>query len=200
LTQHAISPDPLPLHDVGGKRRLKVDGCEYTHAIFGGDQQQYRYTLERCWGGVLGTVLFLMMNPSVADADVDDATVAKCGRYVRTWGFDRLLVGNTFAYRATDQKRLMEVSDPVGPDNDKHLMAMAQRSERIVFAYGMPHASLRYRGPEVVKLLEKHGQGRKMHVLKLCADGTPSHPLYLKGDLQGFRWKRRENLLPSLTT
>jgi hypothetical protein len=120
---------------------------------------------------------------------VNDATVAKCQRYAQGWNFDRLLVGNTFAYRATDQKRLLEVADPVGPDNDRHLVEMARRSDRIVFAYGMPHTSLRYRGPEVVRLLEKDGHGAKIYVLKLCADGTPSHPLYLKGDLPGFQWK-----------
>jgi hypothetical protein len=182
--------DSLGTHDVGSNRRLRLDGCEYTHAIFGGAQKEYRYTLERRWGSAPGTVLFVMMNPSVADEDCDDATVAKCGRYIRAWGYERLLVGNTFAYRATHQKRLMEVSDPVGPDNDKHLVAMARQADRIVFAYGMPHASLRSRGPEVVKLLEADGHGKKIHALKLCADGTPSHPLYLKGDLMGFRWKR----------
>lgn len=178
----------LGIHDVGCKRSLKVDMFTRSSAIFGGASKEYRYVLDREWGGVLGTVMFLMMNPSVADIDVNDATVAKCQRYAQAWNFDRLLVGNTFAYRATDQKRLLEVTDPVGPDNDHHLVEMARRSHRIVFAYGMPHASLRYRGPEVVKLLAKDGHGAKIHALKLCADGTPSHPLYLKADLQGFRW------------
>jgi hypothetical protein len=27
-----------------------------------------------------------------------------------------------------------------------------------------------------------------LHALKLCNDGTPSHPLYLKGDLKPTLW------------
>lgn len=177
-------------HDVGCQRILKVDMFTRSNATFGGKNQEYRYTLEREWGTGPDAVMFLMMNPSVADVNVDDATVAKCRRYAERWGFDRMLVGNTFAYRATNQKRLLEVDDPVGPDNDRHLLAMATRAERIVFAYGLPHESLRYRGPQVVRLLEENGLSDKIYALKLCADGTPSHPLYLKGDLQGFRWKR----------
>ena len=115
-------------------------------SLFGGERNEYRYTLERDWGGVFGTVLFVMMNPSCADLDCDDATVSKCIRYVRRWGFDRLLVGNTFAYPATDQKRLLEVEDPVGPENDQHLLAMATLADQVVFAYGLPHAKLRSRG------------------------------------------------------
>jgi hypothetical protein len=44
----------------------------------------------------------------------------------------------TFAYRATDKKHLRLVADPIGPDNDKHLVAMANASEIVVFAYGQP--------------------------------------------------------------
>ena len=179
-------------HDVGCLRSFEIDMFTRGYATFGGPNQEYRYTLERDWGGVFGTVMFVMMNPSAADVTKDDATVAKCRNYVDDWGFDRLLVGNTFAYRATDQKRLLEVDDPVGPENDRYLLEMARRSDRIVFAYGIPHTSLRYRGPQVVRMFEQDGHAAKIHALKLCADGTPSHPLYLRGDLQGFRWKRRE--------
>lgn len=178
-------------HDVGCQRIFKVDMFTRGFATFGGANQEYRYTLEREWGTAFGTVMFVMMNPSVADVNVDDATVAKCRRYAEAWGFDRLMVGNTFAYRATDQKRLLEVKDPVGPENDRHLLDMAARADRIVFAYGIPHESLRYRGPEVVKLFENAGHAERIYALKLCADGTPSHPLYLRGDLNGFPWKRK---------
>jgi hypothetical protein len=78
--------------------------------------------------------------------------------------------------------------DPVGPENDKYLIKMADRSSLIVFAYGKPHKILRYRGPEVAKLLSRGGS-RPLHVLKLCQDGTPSHPLYLKGNLKPVPWR-----------
>lgn len=84
------------------------------------------------------------MNPSTADPMVDDPTVAKCGRFARRWGYGGLLVGDTFAYRATDQARLAEIEDPVGPDNDNHLLTMAAEASLVVFAYGKPkHRTLR---------------------------------------------------------
>jgi hypothetical protein len=177
-------------HNVGGKISLSLPIGICSKAIFGGQNDEYRYTLERVWDASLPIVMFLMMNPSTADPTVDDPTVAKCRRYAKNWGYGTLLVGNTFAYRATDQKRLMDVTDPVGPENDRHLLAMAERSSMIVFAYGKPHRSLQYRGPAVARMLSNDGR-RPLHILKPCNDGTPSHPLYLRGDLTPSLWSQR---------
>ncbi len=151
-------------------------------ARFGGKDDEYRYALRRVWDDSLGSVLFVMMNPSTADPFVDDPTVAKCQRYARAWGYGTLWVGNTFAYRATNQKQLLQVADPVGPGNDKWLLKMAAQAGIIVLAYGKPHNNLRQRGRDVAGLLRR--AGHPLHVLKLCNDGTPSHPLYLKGNLK----------------
>ena len=86
-------------------------------AIFGGINQEYRYTLSRTWDESLPSVLIVMMNPSTADGiKFNDPSVAKCCRYAMAWGYGALWVGNSCAYRATDQKRLLTVGDPVGPE------------------------------------------------------------------------------------
>ena len=127
------------------------------------------------------------MNPSTADIGVDDPTVAKCGRYARAWGYGGIYVGNTFAYRATDKKRLCLVSDPVGPDNDKHLIAMAKKAALVVFAYGQPgHRTLLPRGIVVANLLLK--RGITPHVLQLSKKGIPVHPMYLLETLKPVVW------------
>jgi hypothetical protein len=93
-----------------------------------------------------------------------------------------MYVGNTFAYRATDQSRLAEVDDPIGPNNDGHLLKMAAESALVIFAYGKPkHRRLKDRGIEVMKLLNAHA---RPHVLRLSKDGTPWHPLYLPETLK----------------
>jgi hypothetical protein len=170
------------MHDPGGKVRLALADDVQSWAEFGGKNNEYRYALKRVWNDALGSVLFVMMNPSTADPYVDDPTVAKCQRYARSWGFGTLWVGNTFAYRATNQKQLMLVADPVGPRNDEWLLKMAEQAGMIVLAYGKPHKQLCQRGKDVATLLR--GAGHKLHALKLCKDGTPSHPLYLLGRLK----------------
>src|SRR5207253_9302632 len=53
-----------------------------------------------------GTVTFVGLNPSTADATQDDPTIRRCIRFAREWGFDRLKMVNLYAYRATDPREL----------------------------------------------------------------------------------------------
>jgi hypothetical protein len=91
------------------------------------------------------------------------------------------LVGNVHAYRATDKRRLLEVDDPVGPENDRMILKMAAEAKAIVLAYGQPPKALRTRGSEVVALLRHHPG---LCHLRLAQDGTPVHPLYLPSTLR----------------
>ena len=178
-----MTPDA---HDPGGKVRQRLPTDVVASALFGGAANEYRYRLTRHWG-TGAHVLFIMMNPSTADLRVDDPSVAKCGRLARRWGYAGVAVGNTFAYRATEQARLAQVADPVGPDNDRHLLLMAQEAAMTIFAYGTPrHKALRSRGPDVARLLRS--AGIVAHVLKLSKDGVPYHPLYLSEAVRPVPW------------
>jgi hypothetical protein len=80
----------------------------------------YRYRLGRRWAE--GPVdVWIMLNPSTADATVDDRTIRRCMEFSRRWGAGALVVGNLFALRATDPAELVRHPDPIGPDNDEHL-------------------------------------------------------------------------------
>ena len=161
-----------PTHDVGGKTLIPVPAWMRSTAVFGGANEEYRYTLSRTWDDSLPSVLAVMMNPSTASITGNDPTVAKFCRYAMAWGYGSLWVGNSCAYRATDQKRLVTAPDPIGPENDKYLVEMADRATLIVMAYGSPHKSLRDRGPQVARLLSRGGT-RPLYVLKLSKDGPP---------------------------
>jgi len=175
-------------HNPGGKvRRVLKSGIRGT-AIFGGARQEYRYRLSRTWDATKPYALFVLMNPSTADPLSDDPTVARCCTFAKRWGYGGIFVANTFAYRATDQGRLMEIADPVGPDNDAHILAMARKAAIVIFAYGRPRCkALRLRGPEVARLVLSQASVRP-HVLRLSKDGTPCHPLYLPQDLRPILW------------
>jgi len=149
---------------------------------------EYRYRLSRTWDGAKPFALFVLMNPSTADPNSDDPTVAKCCRFAQAWGYGGIVVANTFAYRCTDQKRLLEIADPIGAENDKHIIETAKKAAIVVFAYGEPHRALRDRGPALAKLLIEKAHVRP-HVLSLGKKGTPKHPLYLKETLKPVVWK-----------
>ena len=91
----------------------------------------YRYRLERDLGGLIAgpTVAWIMVNPSTADATADDATIRKVLGFSRRLGAGRVIVGNLFAFRATDIKALRTAADPVGLDADQHLRAIFEAAE-----------------------------------------------------------------------
>lgn len=184
-----MAMDRKKTHDVGSKTFIPLPLWVRGRATFSGESEQYRTKLYRAWDDTLPSILWVMMNPSLADAQVDDRTVYRCRAFSTDWGYGRMWVGNTFAYRCTAQKRLLEVSDPVGPENDKHLLEMAQDASLIVFAYGKPHPSLRARGLQVAEMFRRHGHD--LHVLKLNHGGIPAHPLYLPGTLRPVLWQSR---------
>ena len=75
---------------------------------------KYRYRLDRMVSDSGPVYAFFGVNPSTADASVDDATVRKWRGFVQRWGGSRFIVGNVFAYRATDVKELATAVDPFG--------------------------------------------------------------------------------------
>lgn len=179
---------PAPVtHDPGGRSVIKTATDIDGGAVFGGPADCYRYRLWRRWGQG-PSVLFVMMNPSTADARIDDSTIAKITRMVRLWGgYGSLMVGNVFAYRATDQGRLAQVTDPIGPDNDQHLLAMARDAALVVFGYGTPKVPrLRTRGPAVARMLA--GSGIESHALRIAGSGHPWHPLFLPDATKPQPW------------
>ena len=133
--------------------------------------------------------LFIMLNPSTADATRDDPTVAKCIRLARRWGFDGLQVRNIFAIRGTDPAVIKTAVDPVGPKNDAAIVEAAAdpRCGLIVAAWGN-HGSFGNRSQQVKKLLEE--LGKPVYCFRMSKHGEPEHPLYQRecGVEELVRW------------
>ncbi len=151
---------------------------------------RYRYCLDRKWGKGNG-VLFIMLNPSTADASIDDRTITRCIAYAKAWGYDRLLVGNLFAFRSTKPDVLYTTTAPIGPENDTYLEALCTQASLIVAAWGNK-GELFNRGTEVRKWAAKNGF--ELHHLKLSRGGHPCHPLYSKGSLKPQLWPTQSEL------
>lgn len=139
----------------------------------------YRYSLSRVWNPRLPPVMFVGLNPSTADEQQDDPTVRRCVGFVRKWNFGGLILVNLFAYRSTDPAGLLEIDDPVGPENDKHILTSAHAAGRVVLAWGTKGSFLD-RDQHVISLLPD------AHCLGVTKNGHPKHPLYL-ADNTGVR-------------
>ena len=131
---------------------------------------KYRYTLERKWGDG-PTVLWVMLNPSTADANNDDRTIKRCIGFSQREGFGSLIVENLYAYRSTDPGILTKISaaEARGPDNFWRMADSALRAGKVICAWGAP-------GGKYVPLPL---DGVILFCLGRTKHGAPKHPLYL---------------------
>jgi hypothetical protein len=172
------------LHDPGGKTRLPllpgVDGrAEFSPC------GRYRYWLARDWGfrrytdGREPYALWIGMNPSTAEADVDDPTIRREMAFTKAMGLDFYLKVNVMDYRATDPKALLAPGIvPCSDENLNCITGVAPGAARIVLAWGaLPKRLQCYADRVLVALRDK-----PLFCMGKTASGNPRHPLYLRGD------------------
>lgn len=147
---------------------------------------QYRYQLtresqDRYPTG--STALFIMLNPSTADAALDDPTIRRCRGFAKTWDCNGIVVANLYALRATNPADLWKHADPVGLDNDMYLAALIREHETVVCAWGANAKPDRV--AQVRKMFNRLSRPMCLGVTK---DGAPRHPLYIRADQPLVEW------------
>lgn len=147
-------------------------------AVFDSDRV-YRYALLRRWAyGPLA--LWVMLNPSTADAFTEDNTIRRVMAFSRAWHCGGAAVVNLFGLRSTDPRALRTHGNPVGPHNDQviswHLSADGPLVGPVIAAWGA-HAAAGDRAGQMLQLLADHG--RRVRCLGLTSKGHPRHPLYV---------------------
>jgi hypothetical protein len=133
------------------------------------DCGKYRYTLEREWMTGTGTCLFVMLNPSTADASEDDPTIRRCVKFAQRWGYQRLTVGNIFNFRSPYPRALLEVDDPLGPEAGYWMRCLLEAADLKVAAWGASPLA-RERAGDLMAVNSFVCRGT-------TADGSPKHPL-----------------------
>ena len=134
------------------------------------EDEQYRYQLLRVWDETLPRVLFVMLNPSTADATKDDPTIRRVISFAKSWGYGGVYVGNLFAFRSTDPKGLKYVTDPIGENNIQHIQTMVGLVDKIIYAWGNNQKEPKWLS-ELVPT---------PYCIDISKKGVPKHPLYLK--------------------
>lgn len=149
----------------------------------------YRFVLHRQWKPGDKRAVFVMLNPSTADARDDDPTIRRCIDYAQQWGMDGLTVVNLFPLRATDPKQIPKHREE--PEALKTNLGYLEsecywnRPEVVVCAWG-EDGGIAQRDKLVLKTL--NALGVNLTLLKRNEDGTPSHPLYLRKTLTPIAW------------
>ncbi len=168
------------MHDPGGRSKPKWPAGSKVSDYFS-ECNLYRYSLCETWDSLKPSIMWLLMNPSVAGIDHSDPTLIKTGKYSRRWGYGSQFITNVHAYRITDSKLLIKAIDPIGPENDDIIINIAKNSNLVMLAYGKPPKPLQARASSVVSMLR--AEGVKLAYLRLAKDKTPYHPLYLPDSL-----------------
>lgn len=154
-----------------------VDGLAAA-AVFD-TSRTYRYLLTRIWDPTRPLAVWLMLNPSTADALTDDRTIGRCKAFSRDLGRGGIAVVNLFALRSTDPAKLRDHPDPVGPHNGRFVRQTVRESDLVIAAWGAGGV-LGNRGPDMARALAKAGV--RLKTLGITATGQPKHPLYVAGD------------------
>src|SRR5438105_288943 len=94
-----------------------MNNVMFQTAVFG-DGGRYRYSLTREWDRRGDQACWIMLNPSIANAERDDPTIRRCIGFARRWGLGGIVVVNLFGLVATYPIELARAKAPIGPHND----------------------------------------------------------------------------------
>lgn len=169
-------------HDPGGKVRLRLGEGVHGDAMMSADGH-YRQRMRRWLGETFPDhyIVFIGMNPSTADATVDDPTCAREWNFARREGFAGMVKCNVGDYRATHPKMLVQPGvEAVSPVNLPTIREAARGAGRVVLCHGKLNKALTPAGREIVAAL--HADGIELWCFGTNADGSPKHPLYLRAD------------------
>lgn len=148
---------------------------------------RYRWKLGRRWDDDGPTMAFVMLNPSTADANVDDPTIRRCIGFARREGCGALVVVNLSAYRATRPQDLPWDDDSASLNRHKVRTALSDPDVAVVVAAWGAHA----------RRADSDGATRSVvarfnpQCLGTTLTGHPRHPLYLRADTPLEPWSAR---------
>ena len=130
-----------------------------------------RYSLKREWDKSKNKILYIMLNPSLADDKNDDPTIRRLINFTKKFNSGGFLVGNIFTTITTNPKEL-DKSKGISDKNFEELIKLINKVDQIVYAWGD-----NIEEPQLLKELVLNPKcfGKNLN-------GSPKHPLYLPSE------------------
>jgi len=137
-------------------------------------------------------IVVIGVNPSDADGENDDPTIAKCVAYARREGANGLAMVNLHPGISTDPDQIAAVKLPYGSDElhwDAVDGSLSEDCVAVVAAWGRPPRGLACYRSRVARVLEIAADvGRTLMCFGTNDDGSPKHPLYLSASTPLVPW------------
>ncbi len=130
------------------------------------------------WNAEGKKAAFVMLNPSKADATLNDPTVSRCITFADKMGCGALEVVNLFAYRTSYPRELRACRRPVGSLNDQYIAESVESASVVVVAWGN-WGRLYGRDHEVLQLISSISTKKPLFCFGITGQGQPRHPLFL---------------------
>lgn len=132
------------------------------------------------------------VNASVADGEHDDRPSAKCTRFARREGANGLVMVNLSPVITPYPTEIDRKVMPYGAD-DRHWAAvdsaLSEAAVAVVAAWGKPPRGLATYRERVARVQDiAQDVGVRLMCLGANGDGSPKHPLYLKGTTPLVPW------------
>ena len=139
----------------------------------------YRYSLSRRWGEG-PTCVFVMLNPSTADATEDDPTIRRCIGFAKREGCGGMDVVNLYSLRSPKPKMVAAHHRPHGPEAPRYVADVLRSADGpVICGWGADPLAREAQG-YMLDLIR--AAGHEPMCLGRTKGGAPRHPLYLKSD------------------
>ena len=137
-----------------------------------------RFTLSRIWDKKKPKLLYIMLNPSIADDKKDDPTIKRLMFFTKKYRYGGFYVANLFT-QITPYPKELNMENLSKKNNLKIINDLIKKSDSIVYAWGNLVSEPR----ELMEIIDN----------PLCfgknLNGTPKHPLYLPSNSKLLKFR-----------
>ena len=150
--------------------------CLFTH----NKKHRYRYFLECCWDENKPQIVWIGLNPSVANQYKLDATLYRVLYYSHKWNFGSFVILNAFAQVDSDPRNLDRVKG-VGIANDLWIKEYLANCSTVLCAWSN---CWRRRQNELARMMGVDCRGYPLHPSRKC-NVLEKHKMHFIEDCKG---------------